>query len=58
MPANSPANIRSNKLKSKITGEAKLAPGYCSKNPCFYPGVGGGGGALEGSFGAGVPLSP
>ena len=37
---------------------AKIGPnvrlGYCSKNPCFHPW----GGALEGSFGAGVPLSP
>ena len=44
-------------MKSKITGEAKLEPGYCSENPSFYHGVGGGG-ALEGSFGAVVPLSP
>ena len=33
-----------------------------NKNACFYPGLGcggvGGGGALEGSFGTDVPLSP
>ena len=41
-----------------MTGEAKLASGYCSKKPMFLSWYRGGGGAFEGSFGAGVPLSP